>query len=120
MRFLPRPAFSPIRLVALALLVVPLSRAAPQFIGILESPAEIRFRLIDTATGRTGWLTLSSHFDGYTIAAFEPKTDTLTLTRNGTELKLRLIDDAKVQPSRLDLTGSIVIGAGEKLEITRA
>ena len=44
----------------------------------------------------------------------------LTLTRQETSIRVRLKDGAAVQPARLELTGSISFGSGEKVAIERA
>lgn len=107
--------------LAFVLLSTTLARADLQFVGILATRETTRFALLDTSTGRTDWKTAHTQFAGYTITSFDAKTDTLTLTRDGADLKLRLIDDAKIKDSRLELSGAITLGVGdEKLEVLRA
>lgn len=91
-----------------------------EFIGVLVTPQLTRFALADTATGKTDWIARGRLFAGYTVSSYDAANDTLTLTRGGTELRIRLKDDAKVKASRLELTGAITFGTDEKLEIERA
>ena len=110
------------RLLALALVLAAaaLARAEIQFIGLLVMRDTTRFALLDTSTGQTDWIDAKGRFAGYRVSAFDPKNDTLTLTRDGTDLSLRLVDDAKVKKARFELTGTITLGAAEKLEVVRA
>jgi hypothetical protein len=96
------------------------SRADIEFIGILATSQARHFALGDTATGKTDWVTLGNTFGGYTVASYEPRDDTLLLRRDGSDLRLRLKDDAKVKAARLELTGSITFGAADRIEIERA
>jgi hypothetical protein len=108
-------------LLLLVALICPISaRAAPEFSGILAMPGQTLFALTDSATAQTEWVALRGRFGGYVVTAYDKSNDTLTLTRDGATLRLRLKDDAKVQASRLELTGSISFGVGEKVEIERA
>lgn len=109
------------RVGILLLLVLPtLVRAEIEFIGILATSESTRFALGDTTTGSTDWVKPGQAFAGFTVVAYEPKDETLLLRRDGQELRVRLKDDAKVKSSRLELTGTITLGAAEKLEIERA
>lgn len=108
------------RLALMCTLLAPLTRAEIQFVGVLVTRDTTRFALLDTSTGRTDWTNEKGHVAGYTVRAFDPKTDTLTLVRDGAELKLRLVDDAKIKDSRLELSGIITLGPAEKHEVLRA
>lgn len=125
-RFLPPRIFrpAPALLVFIASLAsaafAPAARAEIEFVGILVTPQLTRFALGDTSVAKTDWVTRGSLFSGYKVESFDAKTDTLTLSRDGTELRLRLKDDAKVKAARLELTGAISFGVDEKIEIERA
>ena len=107
--------------IALLLLVAPtFVRADIEFIGIISTREWTRFALGDTATGTTDWVKQGQAFNGFTVVSYEPKDETLLLRREAEELRVRLKDEAKVKSSRLELTGTIVLGAAEKLEIERA
>ena len=95
-------------------------RADIEFVGILVTSESTRFALSDTAAGKTDWVRAGGRFAGYTVGAFDGKEDVLTLARDGTELRVRLKNDARIQGSRLELTGAITFGADEKLEVRRA
>jgi hypothetical protein len=95
-------------------------RAEVEFTGILVTPASSLFALADRAAGTTsGWIGLQQTFGGYTVTAYDPKTDVLTLAKDGVKTELRL-NAAKVQPAKLEIRGTINLTAGEKIEFERA
>jgi hypothetical protein len=96
------------------------ARADLEFVGILITSQSARFALSETTTGKTDWVTRGGKFDGYTIASYDAKEDTLTLTRDGAELRVRLKSDARIKSGRFELTGTITFGATEKIEVERA
>ena len=96
------------------------SRADLEFTGILAMSGRTLFALHDTDAARSDWVPLRGTFAGYVVAAYDRPTETLTLTRDGASLRVRLKDDAKVKSARLELTGSISFGAGKKIEVERA
>jgi hypothetical protein len=97
-----------------------IARADIEFVGILMTSQSARFALSDTALGKTEWVSPGQKFAGYTVVAYDRKEDVLTLTRDGAELRVKLKDDAKIQNSRFELSGSITFGADEKIEVERA
>jgi hypothetical protein len=116
---------SPLRLllprcVIVASALIAVARAEIEFVGILVTPKMTLFALTDTTTGGTQWLPRGERIAGHVIGEFDAKTDTLLVTRDKTELRLRLKDDAKVKSARLELTGTVTLGETEKFEITRA
>ncbi|MGH7943987.1 MAG: hypothetical protein ACREF9_03120 [Opitutaceae bacterium] len=96
------------------------ARADIEFVGILATSQSSHYALGDTTTGKTDWVLRGGMFAGYTVVSYEPKDDTLLLRRDGTDLRLRLKDDAKIKASRLELSGSISFGAVDKIEVERA
>jgi hypothetical protein len=106
-------------LLAVALLAVG-ARGEIEFVGIMVTTNSSQYALGDTTTGSTAWIRPGGSFAGYTVASYEPQTETLLLRRNSTELRVRLKDDAKIKSARLELTGSISFGATDKIEIERA
>ena len=117
----PRSSSSWCRILSLLLPLAGLSaRADLEFVGILATSRSSHFAVGDTSTGKTEWVPIGGFFAGYTVVAYEAKDDTLLLRRDGSELRLRLKDDAKVKAARLELTGSISFGAVEKVEVERA
>ena len=110
--------FTPI--FAALVLVTTAARAETEFVGLMVTSHGSRFALGDTATGKTEWLATGETFAGEVIKSFDPKTETLVLTREKRERSVRLKDDAKVKPSRLELTGAITFGSTEKVEVERA
>ena len=105
---------------ATAIWVPSTARAEIEFVGILATSHAQHFALGDTATGKTDWVTPGTTFGGYTVVSYEAKDDTLLLRRDGSDLRLRLKDDAKVKAARLELTGSITFGATDRIEVERA
>ena len=95
-------------------------RAEIEFVGVLAMSQSRQFALTDTATGRTDWVVRGGMFGGYTLVSYDPKDDTLVLSRDGAELRLRLKDDARIKSSRLELTGSISFGNAKQIEVERA
>ena len=101
-------------------LAATVARAEIEFVGVLVTSQQSRFALRDTETDRTEWTEVGRSFAGFTVAAYEATADTLILRREGTEKRVQLKDDAKIKAARLELSGSITLGAGEKLEVVRA
>lgn len=96
-----------------------LARAAIEFTGVLGTREKTLFVLTDTVTQKTAWLVLNGSFAGHMLTAYDAKEDVITLTKGGTETRVRL-KDAHIKAARLELTGTIRFGTGEKLEIVRA
>ena len=122
---LSRPIFRTLLTVfslssVLGLAAPTLLRADVEFVGILATSQTTRFALGDTNTGRTDWVERGQVFAGFTVISYEPKDETLLLRRDTQELRVRLKDDAKVKAARLELTGTITLGATDKVEIERA
>lgn len=110
----------PLLLAAVVLACVSAARAEIEFVGVLVTSRQAHFALGDTTTGKTDWVARGERFAGYTVQDYSAKDDTITLTRNGTELRVRLKDDAKVKEGRFELTGKISFGAGETVDVERA
>jgi hypothetical protein len=107
-------------LQAMAFLAVT-ARAAPEFIGILTMPGRAHFALTDEPGQPAAWRSIGQEFAGYSLAEYDAKSDTLTLTRQGAPpLRLRLKDDAKIKNARLEVAGALTLGGKEKIEFTRA
>lgn len=100
--------------------IITSARADLEFVGILVTSQSTHFALSDTASGKTDWVKPGGKFAGYTIGKFEPKEDVLTLTRDGTEFRLRLKNDARIKDGRFELTGTITFGAAESIQVQRA
>jgi hypothetical protein len=95
-------------------------RGEIEFVGIMATSRSSHYALGDTTTGKTDWVVPGATFAGHTVVSYDPKSETILLRRDATELRVRLKDDAKVKAARLELTGSIAFGATEKIEIERA
>ena len=110
---LPRPLF------ALALVAAATTRAEVEFVGVLVTPARTLYALTDDPAKPSAWRALGQEFAGGKLTNFDEKTNTLTLVKDGTELQLRLKDDAKAGATRFQLTGSVTFAHGEKIEVRR-
>lgn len=105
--------------LAVAALVVSAAHAGIQFVGILVTPQQTVFTLLDDSTGRSGWRKLGETFAGYGLTAYDTKDDTITLTKDGATTRVRL-KDAKIQSARVEIAGTFTLGHGENLEVLRA
>ena len=107
----------------LALLVVVLAatwaRAEIEFIGVLVMQGRTSFALRDDPTKPSAWRTLGQEFAGYTLGTFDSTSDTLTLKRGETTLRLQ-IKEGKITRGRIEIAGALTIGGTEKIEVTRA
>lgn len=110
---------SSLRLAA-ALLVAPFAHAGVEFVGLIVTSHGSRFALTDTGTGRTEWLAPGEALAGHVVRSFDAAHDTLVVTHQGVERRIKLKDEARVKPSRLELAGSIRLGGTEKIEIESA
>lgn len=98
------------------------ARAEVEFAGILATSEKTLFYLVDkSAESASGWVALRQEFAGYTVSSYDAKTDLLTLTKAGVKREIRL-RDSKVQEgeSSFDVSGTVMLDAGEKLEVERA
>ena len=95
-------------------------RAEIEFVGIMVTPQKTLFALTDTTTARNDWVAVGGIFAGHKVSEFRAQDDTLALTKGEKTIRIRLKDDAKVQASRVELTGTISLGEGENVEVIRA
>jgi hypothetical protein len=96
------------------------AHAEVEFAGILATSEKTLFHLVDKSTGvSSGWVGLRQEFAGYTVSSYDAKTDLLTLIKDGVKRDIRL-RDSKVQAGSFDVTGTVTLDAGEKLEVERA
>jgi biopolymer transport protein ExbD len=80
------------------------------FQGFLSSDAGIVFVLSTDDEKKTRWVKTGQQFEGYTVMAFDPKTNLLTVEKEGRTEQLPLTE-AKIGVTRPDVPakGSIVI-----------
>lgn len=94
--------------------------AEVEFTGILSTKEKTLFYLVDRSAGNTsGWVALQQNFAGYKLSDYDAKSDRLTLTREGEKKEVRL-NDGKVKPASVEISGEVTLGAGETVEVTRA
>lgn len=70
--------------------------AVPAFNATLTVGKETRFVLIGADNKASSWLALGDVFDGYTLKAYDTKTSTLSLEKDGKETPVVIAADAKV------------------------
>ena len=95
-------------------------RAEVEFSGVLSTSGRSLFALNDDPSKPATWRALGQNYGDYSLTSFDAKTDTLTLTKNGTPLLLHLKDAAKVKNARPEVAGTFTVGSGEKAEVLRA
>ncbi len=80
------------------------ARAEVEFAGYISVAGGTKFVLADAAQAKVSdWLAVGGRFDGYVLAAFDAKTETLTLTKDGLTTRLALkLGTIKPAPSMED------------------
>jgi len=93
------------------------ARVDIELVGVLVMPGHSLIALGEASGHPATWRALGRSFAGCTLTGFSAKTDSVTLTNDASSLRLRLKDEAKVRNARLELSGTITAGQGEKLAI---
>lgn len=84
-------------------------RADVEFAGYFGTPADMRFVLSELESKRSSaWLKLGDAFAGFTLVAFDPKMEVLTVTAAGATRELRL-REARVRNGKLPVAGTITL-----------
>jgi len=81
------------RAILILLLAATLSHAAETGLdieGAMTAGERTLVRLINRDSGTAAWVAVGGTFNGYVVASFEPDTGIVTLSRNGTSLRLQL------------------------------
>ncbi|HWA10131.1 MAG TPA: hypothetical protein VG838_11830 [Opitutaceae bacterium] len=89
-------------LVVLLLLPTAGARAADsaiEFSAVLVLPAGTSVRLALKSTGNAAWIPVGQGFEGYTISAYDARTETVVLTKDGATTRIRL-NTAKVRDGK--------------------
>lgn len=76
-------------------------RAELTFTGYMVAPNRPLFVLSLDREKTSGWLMLGQSYEGFALASFDPKTEYLTVTKDGQSQSLRLVE-AKVQAATED------------------
>ena len=64
-----------------------------EFTGVMIDGTRTRIGLVDSSTGTAGWVRVGGSFLGYTVSAYDPVKETVTLTRDDRPpLAIRLKD----------------------------
>ena len=90
-----------------------------EFVGVLKTSDKTLIALTDTTTTKTEWIGIGQTFAGHTLKAHHVSPDAVTLVKGGAELRVPLKDDAKIKAARLELAGTIAMGLGERIQISR-
>jgi hypothetical protein len=72
------------------------AQPAIEFTGVLAAGAETKVLLVDKATGQSRWVRLGQEFAGHTAATYDPRAETIVLTKAGQQFRLKL-KDSKVK-----------------------
>lgn len=94
------------------------AHAEVEFVGVLVTPGRTLFALSDAAGQPAAWRSLGQEFDGYSLAAFDGK-NLLTLSKDGSQLRLPLKDEAKIKNARVEFSGTVSFGEGDQLAVSR-
>jgi len=116
---LRRPTPSALAALAVAFALAAVARGEIEFNGILVTQQRTLFALLDPETGESGWRATGEAFSGFVIGRYDPRDDSLALTKDGATSRLRL-KDAKVRPARFTIAGTFTLGEGEQVEVRRA
>jgi hypothetical protein len=70
------------------------AEAEIEFSGVLGdgSAGGTKFMLATKAAGQSRWLKVGEEFAGYTVTAYEPKDETIVLTKAGQTVRMKLKD----------------------------
>jgi hypothetical protein len=61
-----------------------------EFLGVMGSVQKTSVQLVNTANGVSAWVPVGQTFGGYAISSYDPKSDTLTVTKDGIPSRLHL------------------------------
>ena len=78
--------------------------------GILAADGVNKFSLLDKSNGTSRWVEVGQSFAGFKVAAYDAATETVTLSKDGSEIRLRLMS-AQVKEAAPTMTAA---------EVTRA
>jgi hypothetical protein len=95
------------------------AHAEIEFVGVLVVPGRTLFALSEAPGQPAAWRALGQDFAGYALAEFDGKKDLLTLSKEGATLRLPLKDEAKIKNARVEFSGTVAFGQGEKLDVSR-
>lgn len=95
------------------------AHAEIEFVGVLLTPGRSLFALSEAADQPAAWRNIGQTFAGYSLASFDAKNDTLTLSKDGAIIRLPLKDAAKIKNAHAEFSGTVTFGSGEKLDISR-
>jgi hypothetical protein len=108
-------------IMCLFMLCASSARAEILFQGYMISSGKALFVLSVDKEKVSGWLSTGQNFDGYSLRDFDPKTETLTVEKEGRRQALRLVD-GKLQTVTTSTSHAaiqpIVISIGENEKIS--
>jgi len=110
--------------VAILCGATPASRAALEFRGYSQIGDEALFSLQDTADQSSSpWITVGKTFHDYTLVAFDPKREVLTVKAPDgalAQLFLRATSIEAAKDTRLRISGTITFGTGDDIQPVKA
>lgn len=68
--------------------------APPELRGILVTGRQLRFALVASGGGRSGWATIGESFDGWKVVSYLAETDAIVLSQGGMQVTVSLPDSA--------------------------
>ena len=83
--------------LALLLAASPLAHAEIEFTGMIEFGDKSTYGLVETETSQTQWRGVGQTFNGWTLASYDAKNETLALTRDGVNKTVKLKTAAAVE-----------------------
>ena len=93
---------------------------AVEFTGVLITPQQSLLCLTDTVTQKVEWHAVGELFAGYRLREFDQAHDRIVLEKDGVVSEISLALDAAVSPARIEIAGTLQLGADEKIRIDRA
>lgn len=60
------------------------------FLGVLAGGSETSVSLVDKSSGQTRWVKIGQAFDGFVVSAYDAGTETVILSKEGQQFRLRL------------------------------
>lgn len=96
-----------------------IARAGMDFTGVFVTSRGSKFALVDTAAGRSSWLSIGDRFDGYEVIEYNAPEQVLTLKKADEIVRLKLLK-SQVKEGYFPLSGKITVGSGEATMVSDA
>ncbi len=73
------------------------AQPAIEFVGVLVAGSETKVSLVEKPSGASRWVKVGQEFGGYVLAAYEPATEIVILSKDGQKFRLQLKSSSKVK-----------------------